>query len=306
MVRIRDGGSLGDQLVRGRPCLPPNGAAEGLVLTRPSAAATGSLRSGSNRLERDAMSDLIARLKNRLWRLKSEQTPEFGDFHSPMREEFRRQYTGKSADIFFSNEGDVAHKWLHYLPIYDELFQSRAGTGLRFLEIGVSKGGSLQVWREYFGEDAIIFGVDINPNCASFNGRYGQVRIGSQDDPGFLRSVVREMGGVDIVLDDGSHISRHQQASFETLFPLLSEDGLYVIEDMHTAYWPSYEGGRGRRGTAVEFLKEKVDEMHRHYQARGLNRAELMTDIKSVQFFDSIAAVRKCRQLPRRHVMMPS
>jgi hypothetical protein len=114
------------------------------------------------------------------------------------------------------------------------------------------------------------------------------------------------MGGVDVVLDDGSHIATHQRASFDVLFPLLAEGGLYMIEDVHTAYWPGFEGGLRKRGTAIEFLKEKVDEIHKHYIKDGLNNTESMSDIESIQFFDSIAVVRKRKQLPRFHVKSPS
>jgi len=51
------------------------------------------------------------------------------------------------------------------------------------LEIGVSFGGSLEMWREYFGPEATIFGIDIDPECANRFARPNQVRIGSQDDP---------------------------------------------------------------------------------------------------------------------------
>jgi cephalosporin hydroxylase len=222
-----------------------------------------------------------------------------------MKEEYRQEYAGLAGDIFFNNEGPMVHKWLHYLPIYDQLFGPFAGKPVRMLEIGVSRGGSLVMWRKFFGDQATIFGVDIDPRCSQYNGQAGQVRIGSQADPAFLRSVVDEMGGVDLILDDGSHISTHQRASYEVLFPLLTEGGLYVIEDMHTAYWPRYEGGLRRRGTAIEFLKAKVDEMHRVYQKKGLNTPEAASEIESIQFFDSIAAVRKRKQAPRYHLQIP-
>lgn len=174
------------------------------------------------------------------------------------------------------------------------------------LEIGVSKGGSLALWRKFLGPEALIFGIDIDPACAALDGEFARVRIGSQDDPQFLRNVVTEMGGIDVVLDDGSHIASHQRASFDVLYPLLSEGGLYIIEDMHTAYWPGFEGGPKRQGTAVEFLKDKVDEIHKHYIKHGLNSANSMLDIESVQFFNSIAVVTKRKQLPRFHVKVPS
>lgn len=232
--------------------------------------------------------------------------PDLSEFVASLETIDTSPYTGRCAEIFFANTGPGILKWLHYLPIYDRLFGQYAGRPVRMLEIGVLAGGSLHMWRTYFGPLATIFGIDINPDCAKYGGTAGQVRIGSQDDPDFLRAVVAEMGGIDIVLDDGSHIASHQRASFDVLFPLLNDGGLYVIEDLHTAYWPDYEGGLKRSGTGIEFLKDKIDAMHEHYVANGANRPERMAPIASIQFFDSIAAVEKRKQLPRRLAISPS
>jgi hypothetical protein len=230
----------------------------------------------------------------------------YDGFAAEANDEFRAIYRGGSAEIFFANRGHLIHKWLHYFAVYDQILAPYVGSKVKMLEIGVFKGGSLGLWRKFLGEEAVIFGVDIDPNCAAFDGEFASVRIGSQDDPKFLRSVVAEMGGIDVVLDDGSHIARHQRVSFDVLFPLLAEGGIYIIEDMHTAYWAGFEGGLRRKGTAVEFLKDKVDEIHRHYVKTGLNNAESMPDIESIQFFDSIAVIRKRKQIPRFHVKSPS
>ena len=238
-------------------------------------------------------------------RLLGKHPPSSAGFLAPLHPTMAAEYTGHAAELFFGNKGPVVHKWLHYLPIYDRLLGPYIGSKVRILEIGVSLGGSLAMWRKFLGPDATIFGIDINPDCAKFDGQSASVRIGSQTDPQFLRRVVKEMGGLDVVLDDGSHVASHQRISFETLFPLLSQDGLYLIEDMHTAYWPSCEGGWKRRGTAIEFLKDKIDAMHRHYVEPGLNRSDAIPEIESIQFFNSIAAVRKRRQLPRASVMAP-
>lgn len=242
------------------------------------------------------------RITGRIQQLFTGVGPEhLRGFKSDFKPEFSGAYKGKVAELFFGNTGPVVHKWLHYLPIYDRLLASRVGTDVKMLEIGVFEGGSLALWRKYFGERATIFGVDIEPKCAAFNGQHGQVRIGSQDDPEFLKRVLLEMGGVDVVLDDGSHIARHQRATFEAVFPLLADGGLYIIEDMHTSYWRYYGGGLRRRGSAIEFLKEKVDAMHSHYFRGGADRSP-DSDIESIQFFDSIAVVTKKKQLPRHHV----
>ena len=63
-------------------------------------------------------------------------------------------FDGDLLDIFAGNRGAAVHKWHHYIPLYDRYFAGFRGTGVRFLEIGVARGGSLQMWRRYLGEDA--------------------------------------------------------------------------------------------------------------------------------------------------------
>lgn len=136
------------------------------------------------------------------------------DAASDIKRDIQEKYGHDSEllDLFVNNKGAIVHKWHHYIPLYDRYFSSFRGRKMRFLEIGVSNGGSLQMWRKYFGDDAIIFGIDTDPKCETLNGLAGQVRIGSQTDHGFLESVLKEMGGVDIVLDDGSHHMEHTSA----------------------------------------------------------------------------------------------
>jgi hypothetical protein len=248
-------------------------------------------------------SDIFWRAKHAVAKRAGRGAPPFTDFSAPLDPKLADRYPGQVSKLFFGHDGPIVNKWLHYLPVYDRVLGPYAGSKVRMLEIGVSKGGSLDIWRKFLGPDATIFGIDINPECAKFDGRSGAVRIGSQADHEFLERTVREMCGLDVVLDDGSHIASHQRASFETLFPLLSYGGAYIIEDLQTAYWPWFEGGLKRKGTAIEFLKDKIDAMHRHYRVAGTNRTESIPEIESVQFFDSIAVLYKKKQLPRVNVM---
>ena len=195
-------------------------------------------------------------------------------------------------------------KWWHYFETYDRELgllaaQSRQGdlpAPLRILEIGVQRGGSLGLWREYFGHTAQIWGIDIDPGCSSFSDGNTQVRIGSQSDALFLREVVEEMGGVDVVIDDGSHMSNHIVTSLAVLFPLLSSSGVYLVEDLHAAYWPDWNGGLRRRGSAVEELKLLVDGLHQPYfgqQSAPGPLAHLVGQVRSITFSDSMAVLRK-------------
>ena len=91
-------------------------------------------------------------------------------------------------------------------------------------------------------------------------------------------------------------------ASFKTLFPLLADGGIYVIEDLHTAYWPGFhEGGYQRSGTAIELAKTLVDDMHGWYHAKGSKLAD-SSSVVSVRFYDSIVVIEKGNARMPQHI----
>jgi 23S rRNA U2552 (ribose-2'-O)-methylase RlmE/FtsJ len=202
-------------------------------------------------------------------------------------------FKGELLSLFVKKSQFPIHKWHHYIPIYDSYFSAYRGTNVRFLEIGVSKGGSLRLWRDYFGPDAKIFGIDIDPTCSDFDGVNGQVRIGSQDDSKFLKSVIDEMGGVDIVLDDGSHQMKHIKKTLQILFPEVSNSGLYVIEDLHTSFWKSFGGGNSRDNFLMKFLPELVLDMHRWYHPVPPVHPTISRDLPAIHIHDSIVVLEK-------------
>ena len=129
------------------------------------------------------------------------------------------------------------HKWHHYFDAYERHFGRFRGRPVRMLEIGVFKGGSLEMWRQYLGPKARITGLDIDPACKAYVTDGTQVFIGDQADPAFLYEVLAEVGAPDLVLDDGGHTANQQIVSFETLYPTMPSDGVYMVEDTHTAFW---------------------------------------------------------------------
>jgi hypothetical protein len=210
------------------------------------------------------------------------------------------------SEIFWSNTGAIVNKWHHYLPIYDHYFNRFRGRPIKMLEIGVAKGGSLKMWREYFGPQAVIFGVDIDPKCAVFDGQYASVRIGSQDDADFMRGVIAEMGGVDIVLDDGSHVGRHIRSSLDVVFPLLSENGVYMIEDLHAAYWSDYDGATKSPHNFMKVVKQLVDDMHHWYHPRGQVISATAGKLGALHIHDSIVVLDKATQTEPRQSQVGS
>ena len=64
---------------------------------------------------------------------------------------------------FASHKGRLVWKWTHYLSLYHRHFAKFRGQKINILEIGIFKGGSLQFWKKYFGPQATIYGLDVNP-----------------------------------------------------------------------------------------------------------------------------------------------
>jgi hypothetical protein len=192
------------------------------------------------------------------------------------------------AKAFFECTERPAQKWAHYFDIYHSHFVRFRDRPIFFLEIGVMDGGSLDMWRKYFGPSATIVGIDINAECAKRVEPPNIVKIGSQDDPKFLQEIVQEFGPPDIVLDDGSHIGCHQRTSFDFLFPLLKAGGLYAIEDTHTSYWAGWEGGYRRRGTIIEYVKPMIDDLHWWY-----HKKQSVAEVGAIHVYDSIVVLEK-------------
>lgn len=151
------------------------------------------------------------------------------------------------------------------------------------------------MWRKYLGDDAIIYGIDINPECKKYNKQAGQVRIGSQIDTAFLDSVINEMGGVDIVLDDGSHHMKHIPITLKHLFGHLNYGGIYIIEDLHTAYWKKFGGGYRSNGNFFLLIMDLIDDIHHWYHTKRLNQATISNVCSGIHIHDSIVVLEKNR-----------
>ena len=202
--------------------------------------------------------------------------------------------TNPLADYFYSNRKRIIHKWPHYFDIYHRYFQKFRGTACVVIEIGVYQGGSLQMWKHYFGDQAKIIGIDIDPTCKQYEEDAVEVLIGSQADPLFLESLLKAIPRIDILIDDGGHWMYQQIGTFKTLFQHIQEDGIYLCEDVMTSYLPEFRGGYGRKGTFIEFAKSLVDELHAwHIPDPGFRLNDFAKSMNSVHFYDGIVVVEK-------------
>ena len=199
------------------------------------------------------------------------------------------------------------HKWIHYFKVYDRFFAPFRNKEIKFLEIGVFGGGSLAMWKNYFGAKAKICGIDINPECKQYESEGISIYIGDQADRDFLENVAENEVNFDLILDDGGHTMNQQIVSLETLFKYLKKGGIYMVEDCHTSYWPAYGGGLKNPNSFIEYSKVLIDRLNQYHN--GMFREPMEQPIKalvSISFFDSIVVFEKDESFPSFHEIMGS
>lgn len=120
-----------------------------------------------------------------------------------------------------------------YCAFYEQHLPARHACSA-LLEVGVKDGASLRMWRDWY-HLARVVGVDINPPLAIAGCTVLQMDA--------TMPIVRELlpGPWDVIIDDGSHRTLDQQTTFELLWPTLRPGGWYVVEDIHTSWWPGYQ-----------------------------------------------------------------
>ena len=173
-----------------------------------------------------------------------------------------------------------------YFPVYDRLFAPWVGREFTFVEVGVFNGGSLLMWRDYFGQQARIIGVDFNPNARKLEADGFEVFIGNQADPAFWREVIDAVGPIDVFLDDGGHTFELQIVSVSSILPAMKDGGLVVVEDTHTSYQADFGGPSGR--SFVSWAKTVADGINHRFSDFGRRPRE--DTIFSVTFYESIVS----------------
>lgn len=213
--------------------------------------------------------------------------------------------------FFMKNTDKSIDKWLHYFEIYDKNFKKYKDRAVNVLEIGVGKGGSSKMWRSYFGEKANIYAIEINPDAKAYEAERIKIFIGDQADRQFIREVLSKIPQIDIVIDDGGHTTNQQITSFEEIYPTMSVDGMYLVEDTHTNYWPNFIDTENKE-TFIEYSKKLVDLLHEWwwYDARNFERFcqpheqrigkalgnDFAKSTLSINFYDSVIVFERGRK----------
>ena len=208
-------------------------------------------------------------------------------------------------NVYKNHKNLPSGKWEHYIHVYDRYLSNiiKDGDPVKILEIGVNKGGSLEIWGEYLPKGSVIFGIDINKDCANlkFNNENIKVFIGSASDKNFVDKTFKE-DYFDIIIDDGSHMCEDVIQSFELFFPKLNKGGLYIVEDTYASYWKKYHGEYNKKTSSIEYFKNIIDSLqfdhirkfnYKVSQAKIDRLKKLNREIASVSFYDSILIIEK-------------
>jgi predicted O-methyltransferase YrrM len=211
----------------------------------------------------------------------------------------------------FAEQGNhkLMMKLTHYFSIYEKHLARFRGKPVRILEIGVYKGGSLDMWRNYFGSDTELVGIDIFQEALSLAGPKTEIVIADQSNRAELLRHFAHRPPFDIILDDGGHHMHQQINSFEVLFPLLSPNGVYLVEDVHTSYWSQFGGGLRKPNTFMEYAKNLTDYVNidhfREQDGLGIDpdlKQSVARELVSCSFYDSIVVFEKGDKTPK-HVI---
>ena len=175
-----------------------------------------------------------------------------------------------------------------YFKSYDHFFSSFIDKEITFVEIGVLGGGSLFMWREFFGPKARIIGIDLNPNAKKWEKNGFEIYIGSQSDEKFWDDIKNKIKGIDILLDDGGHTYDQQIITVEKLLDVMNDGGLIVVEDTHTSYM---SGFGPKRFSFINYVKQKIDQINFRFSDFSKTRKN-ETSIWSIEVVESMVAFK--------------
>jgi len=190
--------------------------------------------------------------------------------------------------------GPGVWKWEHYWDVYDHFFAKFRGRPVNICEVGIYSGGSLQMWRDYFGPLCQVYGVDIQPACRKFENDWCRVFIGDQEDREFWKYFKSQVPQLDILIDDGGHAPGQQLVTLEEMLPHLSPGGVYVCEDILGEDNP-FAAYIGKMGCD---LHPNVDIHATDMLAMGLTAYQRM--VNSVHVYPHIAVIEKWLEAPAR------
>ena len=207
----------------------------------------------------------------------------------------RKEMSNKSLIEIFNDTKYYSLKYKNYFPIYEKILSNYREKNITFVEIGDLSGGSLHMCKEYFGKEARIIGIDLNPDAKRLEHEGFEIFIGNQSDPNFWDSFFNQVGKVDIILDDGGHTNFQQIMTSVSVIPNINDDGVLIVEDVFHSYGVSYgESGffNPSKYSFINFCKKIVDDVNCRFPDTKKFKFSLNKYVHSIEVFESIVAFK--------------
>lgn len=194
-------------------------------------------------------------------------------------------------ESLFNETKNKSSKYKKYFYVYEKLFFKYKNKEIVFVEIGIDDGGSLELWKKYFGPKSKIIGIDINPLCKKFENLNQNiyVEIGDQSLESFWTDFFEKYGKVDVILDDGGHTNNQQIITCVNTIPNIKNDGLLLVEDVHTSYLKNFNSSMNY--SFINFSKTIIDDINSKFDISYSKKKFSLNDyVYSIQFFESFVA----------------
>ena len=199
---------------------------------------------------------------------------------------------------FFKESKNFSAKWKGYFSIYEEIFKKYINKNITFVEVGVANGGSLFMWKKFFGKKSRIIGIDLNPEVKKFEKEGFEIFIGDQQDKYFWIDFYKKVGNIDVILDDGGHKNLQQISTIVYSLPYIKNNGMIVIEDTMTSYIKKSFGNPSIY-SFINFTYKICDSIHRRNPMLKNLENIYSKKVFSIKFFESIVVLdidkRKCK-----------
>jgi len=210
---------------------------------------------------------------------------------------------------------DPVTKALSYYELYDEYFHKNDFVPKSILEIGVYKGESTKVFSRVFPNSKIV-AVDLNIQEIDFSDfpNVTYLQVDQTDEQRLVQLIKKQFpDGIDLVIEDASHLGAFSYITFFVVFPFVTERGVYIIEDWGTGYWEDWPDGekfhsldfrhskrlKSHDYGMVGFVKCLVDLTHETAIRRRQNDSpKYRSRLESLEFREGMCIARKAVNRP--------
>ena len=180
-----------------------------------------------------------------------------------------------------------------YTPTYEHFLESHREEYTNILELGVWRGGSHKMWKDYF-PNAKIFGIDpfIEPDTKDVSDERITILKGSQDDKELIDNNFSD-NQFDVIIDDGSHRSWHQQKSFLYLWSKLKNGGFYFIEDLAVCYLREFREFDDWNSSTSGWLESLRTNNPHSYYINDKDLKNILLEIGFIGMFGELAVIKR-------------